>query len=132
MEKRKQTLCNNVRTSEEVKYDVTGHVNQQVFMKHVSFYICIHSIQTATSKTFFPFSIEPASKQSSQHNYKHQNENNAQNKQTEIDCSSDSESECSDTNETPPQNENSIHVDMTSHQLTTKTHIVSSHQREKQ
>ena len=112
--------------------DVTGHVNQQVFMKHVSFYICIHSIQTATSKTSFPFSIEPASKQSSQHNYKHQNENNAQNKQTEIDCSSDSESECSDTNETPPQNENSIHVDMTSHQLTTKTHIASPHQREKQ
>ena len=127
-----QTMCFIKEKTKMNSVDVTGHVNQQVFMKHVSFYICIHSIQTATSKTSFPFSIEPASKQSSQHNYKHQNENNAQNKQTEIDCSSDSESECSDTNETPPQNENSIHVDMTSHQLTTKTHIVSPHQREKQ
>lgn len=90
-------------------------MNQQVFVKHGSFYIHVQPsrLQLVTSSS--QFSTEPVSEQSLQYNHNHQNKN-IQNQQTEIYNSSDLESECSDTNETPPQNEHSIHIDMTSHQ----------------
>ena len=91
-------------------------MNQQVFVKHGSFYIHVQPsrLQLVTSSS--QFSTEPVSEQSLQYNHNHQNKNITQNQQAEIYNSSDLESGCSDTNKTPPQNEHNIHIDMTSHQ----------------
>lgn len=86
---------------------IIGRVNQQVFVEHGSFYICVHSSRLQLIKSTSQSSTETVSEQSLQYNRNHQNDN-VQNQQTEIDNSSDSES-----NKTPPQNEHSIHLDMT-------------------
>ena len=130
-EKIKRALCQNIRTSVEVKYVtgdnvfykredknewrgpgvVIGQVNQQVFVKHGTFYIRVHPCRLQLVKSSFQSSNEPVSEQSSQYGHNHQNESNTQNQQTEINSSSDSENESSDTNEAPPQNQHSILVD---------------------
>ena len=110
----------NVRTSackrgDKIRWPGPGvvidQVNQQVFVKYGSFNIRIHPLISQLVKLSSQSSIKPVNEQSSQHNYNHQNENNTQIQQAEIDNSSDSESECSYTSETPPQNEDIIHIE---------------------
>lgn len=73
-------------------------------------------MQIATSKVVFPNQYRAYNKHSLQHNYNPQNENNPQNQQTEIIYSKESENGCFYTNQTPRQNEHTIHVDKASHQ----------------
>ena len=73
-------------------------------------------MQIATSKVVFPNQYRTYNKHSLQHNYNPQNENNPPNQQTEIIYSKESENGCFYTNQTPRQNEHTIHVDKASHQ----------------
>ena len=110
-------------------------VNQQVFDKYGTCYICVHPCRLELVKLSFKFSTEPINEQSSQYNYNHKIENRFQNQKTEIYNSIDSETECSDTNETPPQNEHNINADITSYQSNhqdTHSTTTSPHQEENQ
>ena len=97
-EKIKRAFCHTIRTSGEVKHVtgdnafykredknewrgpgvVIGQVNQQVSVKHGSFYIRAHPCRLQLVKSSFQSSNEPVCEQSWQYDHNHQNESNAQ------------------------------------------------------
>ena len=54
-----------------------NQVNQQVFVKHRGFYICVYPCRLQLVKSSSQSNTEPVSEQSSQHNHSHQKEDNA-------------------------------------------------------
>ena len=75
-DKTKRALFHNVKTNGEVMNGV-NQVNQQVFVKHVGFYICVYPCRLQLVKSSSRSNTEPVSEQSWQHNHSHQKENNA-------------------------------------------------------
>lgn len=75
-DKTKRALFHNVKTNGEVMNGV-NQVNQQVFVKHRGFYICVYPCRLQLVKSSSQSNTEPVSEQSSQHNHSHQKENNA-------------------------------------------------------
>lgn len=96
-EKIKRALYHNIRASGEVKYvsgdsvfykkkdknewrgtcAVIGLVNQQVFVKYGTFYICVHPCRLQLVKLSFKSSTEPVREQFLQYNHNHQIENSS-------------------------------------------------------
>ena len=130
----KRALCHNVTPSGEIKYVtgdkvfykrddsnewrgpcvVIGQVNQQVFVKHGSFYIRLHPCRLQLVNPIRQPSTAPINDQSHQHNHSNEYATDTLKDQPDISYSSGSVKECPD--KTSRQNEHSDNVETTSHQ----------------